>query len=138
VNSKRFSQSGFTLVELMIVLFILGLLTALVAPRLMGRVGKAKQKTAKTQIHMLATAMELFYLDVGRYPTQEEGLKALTEKPENLSSWGGPYLDKEVPKDPWGNDYIYKIPGEKAPYDIISYGADKAPGGEGENQDIKK
>jgi general secretion pathway protein G len=138
VKQKRSSESGFTLVELMIVLFILGLLTALVAPRLMGRVGKAKQKTAQTQIHMLGTALELFYLDSGRYPTKEEGLKALSQKPDNMSSWGGPYLDKEVPKDPWGNIYVYKIPGEKAPFDIICYGADKAPGGEGENQDIKK
>jgi general secretion pathway protein G len=138
VEKKRLSQSGFTLVELMIVLFILGLLTALVAPRLMGRVGKAKQKTAQTQIHMLSTALELYYLDVGRYPSEEEGLKALSQKPGNLSGWGGPYLEKEVPKDPWGNDYIYKIPGENSPYDIISYGADKAPGGEGENQDISK
>jgi general secretion pathway protein G len=138
VKKKRLSQSGFTLVELMIVLFILGLLTALVAPRLMGRVGKAKQKTAQTQIHMLSTALELFYLDIGHYPTEEEGLKALSQKPGNLPDWGGPYLEKEVPKDPWGHDYIYKIPGEKSPYDIISYGADKAPGGEGENQDITK
>ena len=136
MKQKRSSESGFTLVELMIVLFILGLLTALVAPRLMGRVGKAKQKTAQTQIHMLATALELFYLDLGRYPTEAEGLKALSQKPDNMSSWGGPYLDKEVPKDPWGNNYVYKIPGEKAPFDIICYGADKAPGGEGENQDI--
>lgn len=138
VKKKRLSQSGFTLVELMIVLFILGLLTALVAPRLMGRVGKAKQKTAQTQIHMLSTALELFYLDIGRYPTEEEGLKALVQKPGNLPDWGGPYLEKEVPKDPWGHDYGYKIPGEKSPYDLISYGADKAPGGEGENQDITK
>ncbi len=138
MKKKRLSQSGFTLVELMIVLFILGLLTALVAPRLMGRVGKAKQKTAQTQIHMLSTALELFYLDIGHYPTEEEGLKALSQKPGNLPDWGGPYLEKEVPKDPWGHDYIYKIPGEKSPYDIISYGADKAPGGEGENQDITK
>lgn len=138
MKNKRRSQSGFTLVELMIVLFILGLLTALVAPRLMGRVGKAKQKTAQTQIHMLSTALELFYLDTGRYPTEEEGLKALSEKPGSLPDWGGPYLEKAVPKDPWGNDYVYKIPGEKSPYDLSSYGADKAPGGEGENQDITK
>jgi len=138
VKQKRSSESGFTLIELMIVLFILGLLTALVAPRLMGRVGKAKQKSAQTQIHMLGTALELFYLDSGRYPTEAEGLKALSQKPDTMSSWGGPYLDKEVPKDPWGNNYVYKIPGEKTPFDIICYGADKAPGGEGENQDIKK
>jgi general secretion pathway protein G len=82
--------------------------------------------------------LELFYLDSGRYPTEAEGLKALSQKPDTMSSWGGPYLDKEVPRDPWGNNYVYKIPGEKTPFDIICYGADKAPGGEGENQDIKK
>jgi general secretion pathway protein G len=127
---------GFTLIELMIVLFILGLLAALVAPRLMGRVGKAKQKTAQAQIQLLATALDLFHLDVGRYPTTEEGLKALREKPESLSAWSGPYLDKPVPNDPWTRPYIYKFPGEHGPYDLYSLGADGADGGEGENQDI--
>jgi general secretion pathway protein G len=136
VKQKRSSESGFTLIELMIVLFILGLLTALVAPRLMGRVGKAKQKTAQTQIHMLATALELFYLDSGRYPTKEEGLKALSQKPDNMSSWGGPYLDKEVPKDPWGRPYVYQCPGTHGEFDLYSYGADGTPGGEKENKDV--
>jgi len=129
-------EAGFTLIELMIVLFILGLLAALVAPRLMGRVGKAKQKAAQAQIQMLSTALDLFHLDVGRYPNSEEGLKALVQKPENLPQWSGPYLDKGLPKDPWGRDYMYKFPGEHGAYDLSTLGADGAPGGEGENTDI--
>ena len=133
---KSSRQAGFTLIELMVVLFILGLLAALVGPRLMGRVGVAKQKTAQTQIQLLATALDLFHLDVGRYPTEEEGLKSLVDAPEGLAGWAGPYLDKGVPKDPWGRDYIYKSPGEHGPYDLTSLGADGAPGGEGENRDV--
>jgi general secretion pathway protein G len=129
-------EAGFTLIELMIVLFILGLLAALVAPRLMGRVGMAKQKSAQAQIQLLATALDIFHLDVGRYPTDEEGLKALRENPGSLPSWGGPYLDKSVPKDPWGRDYQYKCPGEHGPYDLSSLGADGVAGGDGENLDI--
>jgi general secretion pathway protein G len=136
LRRKKRRAGGFTLIELMIVLFILGLLAALVAPRLMSRLGKAKQKTAQAQIQLLATALDLFHLDAGRYPTTEEGLKALREKPENLPAWGGPYLDKSVPKDPWGRPYVYKSPGEHGPYDLYSLGADGAEGGEGENQDI--
>ena len=136
MKEKRHREAGFTLIELMIVLFILGLLAALVAPRLMGRVGKAKQKTAQTQIQMLATALDLYHLDVGRYPTDEEGLKSLYSKPESTSNWSGPYLDKQAPKDPWGRDYVYKCPGEHGPYDLYSMGADGQPGGEGENSDI--
>ncbi len=135
LTKKERRSGGFTLIELMIVLFILGLLAALVAPRLMSRVGKAKQKTAQTQIQLMATALDLFHLDVGRYPTTEEGLKALREKPDNLPSWGGPYLDKALPKDPWGQQYLYKCPGDHGPYDISSLGADAAAGGDGENQD---
>jgi general secretion pathway protein G len=136
LKREKRREGGFTLIELMIVLFILGLLAALVAPRLMGRLGKAKQKTAQAQIQLLATALDLFHLDVGRYPTTEEGLKALREKPENLPAWGGPYLDKAVPNDPWTRPYVYKSPGEHGPYDLYSHGADGADGGEGENQDI--
>jgi general secretion pathway protein G len=136
LTRKERRTGGFTLIELMIVLFILGLLAALVAPRLMGRVGKAKQKTAQAQIQLLATTLDLFYLDVGRYPTEEEGLKALRDKVDNLPAWGGPYLDKAVPKDPWGRPYLYKSPGQHGPYDLSSLGADGAEGGDGENQDI--
>ena len=136
LTRKERRAGGFTLIELMIVLFILGLLAALVAPRLMGRVGKAKQKVAQAQIQMLSTALDLFHLDVGRYPTEEEGLKALVQRPENLPQWSGPYLEKGVPKDPWGRDYIYKFPGEHGTYDLVSLGADGAPGGEGESADI--
>ena len=136
MKEKPHRSAGFTLIELMIVLFILGLLAALVAPRLMGRVGKAKQKTAQAQIQMLATALDLYHLDVGRYPTEEEGLKSLYAKPESLPAWSGPYLDKAMPKDPWGRDYVYKCPGEHGPYDLYSLGADGQPGGEGENADI--
>lgn len=136
MTRKKPREAGFTLIELMIVLFILGLLAALVAPRLMGRVEKAKQKTAQTQIQLLKTALDLFHLDIGRYPTTEEGLKVLKEKPQNLPGWSGPYLDKAIPNDPWGRPYVYRSPGDHGPYDLSSLGADGAPGGEGENQDI--
>ena len=136
MRRKEKHDAGFTLIELMIVLFILGLLAALVAPRLMGRVGKAKQKTTQAQIQLLATAMDLFHMDVGRYPTEDEGLKVLYQKPESLTAWAGPYLDKLPPKDPWGRDYSYKCPGEHGPYDLWSLGADGQPGGEGESSDI--
>ncbi len=136
LQEKERREAGFTLIELMIVLFILGLLAALVAPRLMGRVGKAKIKTAQTQIQMLSTALDLYHLDIGRYPTEEEGLKSLFSKPESVTGWSGPYLDKAVPKDPWGRDYVYKSPGEHGPYDLYSMGATGQLGGEGENAPI--
>ncbi len=136
MNKKDRGDAGFTLIELMIVLFILGLLAALVAPRLIGQVGKAKQKSALAQIHLLATALDLMYLDTGRYATSEEGLKTLREKPDNLPAWSGPYLDKPIPNDPWGRPYNYKCPGDHGPYDLSSLGADGAVGGDGENQDI--
>lgn len=127
---------GFTLIELLVVIIVLGLLAALVAPRMFGKVGKAKQNTARSQIEAFATALEAFRLDNSRLPSTAEGLAALRVRPPNLPNWDGPYLSKEIPKDPWGRAYVYKSPGEHGDYDITSYGADGAPGGEGENQDI--
>jgi general secretion pathway protein G len=129
-------QKGFTLIEIVIVVIIIGLLAALVGPRLFGKVSEAKLKTAKTQIELFGTALDALRLDVGRYPTTEEGLKALREKPSDMEMWKGPYLNKEIPLDPWGRPYVYKSPGEHEEYDLISYGLDGVEGGEGENQDI--
>ena len=127
---------GFTLFEILVVITIIGLLAALVGPRLFGHVSSAKQKTAKAQIELFGTALDAYRLDVGTYPTTEEGLKALREKASGADGWKGPYLPKEIPTDPWGNAYVYKSPGEHGDYDLMSYGLDKAEGGEGENQDI--
>ncbi|MHB8070024.1 MAG: type II secretion system major pseudopilin GspG [Desulfobaccales bacterium] len=128
--------AGFTLIELMIVIAILGLMAYMVAPRLMGVMGKAKPKIALADIKNLETALDMFYLDVGRYPSQDEGLKVLYQRSDNIPNWAGPYI-KKAPKDPWGRDYVYKFPGELGgAYDIISYGADGQPGGEGEAADV--
>lgn len=133
-------KRGFTLLELLVVLIILGLLAALVGPRLVGRVGKAKVEIAKSQIALLESALDQYRLDMGRYPTTEEGLKALVEPPtdeEGQAKWQGPYLKKrKVPKDPWGRPYHYRCPGEHGDYDLWTYGADGQPGGQGENADI--
>lgn len=129
-------ERGFTLIEIMIVVIIIGLLAALVAPRLFGKLTVAKQKSAKAQIELFGTALDAFRLDTGRYPTTEEGLKALREKPSGVEKWNGPYLPKEIPDDPWGKPYIYKSPGEHGEYDLLTYGLDGVEGGEGENQDV--
>ena len=132
----RKKQKGFTLIEVLIVMVILGLLAALVGPRMFGKVGKSKQKAAKSQIALLETSLDTYRLDMGKYPAGDEGLQVLREKPEDSENWDGPYLAKEVPLDPWGNAYVYVCPGEHGDYDIISLGADKNPGGEGEDMDI--
>ena len=129
-------ERGFTLVEILVVIIIIGLLAALVGPKLFGKVSVAKQKTAKAQIELFGSALDALRLDVGRYPTTEEALKALREKPSGMDNWKGPYLPKEIPLDPWGKPYIYKCPGDNGDYDLISYGLDGTVGGEGENQDI--
>ena len=126
---------GFTLIELLIVMVILGLLAALVAPKMFQKVGSSKQKAAKTQISLLETALDAYRLDVGSYPTTEQGLEALRTNP-GVNGWDGPYLPKKVPKDPWGRDYIYRSPGEHGDYDLYSLGADGQEGGEGENADV--
>ena len=132
----RPGERGFTLIEIMIVVIIIGLLAALVAPKLFGKLTMAKQKSAKAQIELFGTALDAFRLDTGRYPATEEGLKALREKPSGAENWDGPYLPKEIPLDPWGKPYVYKSPGEHGEYDLISFGLDGVEGGEGENQDI--
>jgi general secretion pathway protein G len=134
--TRRRRQAGFTLLELLIVVIILGLLAALVGPRLFGTLDKAKHQIAKTQIELFANGLDLFRLDVGRYPTTDEGLEALVNPPEGLERWNGPYIEKIVKKDPWGHAYVYTSPGEHGEYDIISLGLDGEPGGEGENADI--
>jgi general secretion pathway protein G len=135
-REDRKSERGFTLIEILVVIIIIGLLAALVGPRLFGKVGMAKLKAAKAQIELFGTALDAFRLDTGRYPTTEEGLKALREKPSGAENWEGPYLPKEIPVDPWGKPYVYKSPGEHGEYDLISYGLDGVEGGEGESQDI--
>jgi len=129
------AQRGFTLIELMIVIVILGLLVGLVGPRMVGKVGGAKLKTAQAQIEMLATACDTFRLDMSRFPA---GLEELIVNPGEGAKWDGPYLRKsEIPRDPWGNAYEYRMPGEGGrDYDIISYGADGTAGGDGENRDV--
>ena len=127
---------GFTLVELIVVVIIIGLLAGLVLPQFIRQEEKAKLKAAQAQIELLGTALDTFRLDVGRYPSTDEGLQALRQKPGAIDRWDGPYLKKELPLDPWGKPYMYKSPGDHGPYDIVSYGADSAPGGEGDNRDI--
>ena len=135
MNDKR-NDRGFTLIELLIVMIILGMLAALVGPRMFGKVGTSKQKAAKTQISLFETALDIYRLDMGKYPTTDQGLAALREKPDDGDNWDGPYLPKELPVDPWGEAYEYKFPSEHSDYEIISYGADKQLGGEDEDADI--
>ncbi|WP_027358788.1 type II secretion system major pseudopilin GspG [Desulforegula conservatrix] len=130
------NERGFSLIELLIVMVILGLLAGLVGPKLFGKVDSSKQKTAKTQISLFESALDTYRLDNGRFPTSEQGLKALREKPEGAARWKGPYLPKEIPVDPWGNAYVYRSPSEHGDFDIVSNGADNAPGGEGNDMDI--
>lgn len=136
-ESRDFGFRGFTLIELLVVLVILGLLAGLVGPQVLRHVGSAKSDTAKLQIEEIGSGLDMFHLEVGRYPSTQEGLQALAQRPSTARNWNGPYLKKaSVPKDPWGNDYIYRSPGEHGPYDLLSRGADGAEGGEGENRDI--
>jgi general secretion pathway protein G len=128
-------QKGFTLVELLVVMVIIGLLAALVAPRLFPKLGKGKQAAAKAQIELLGQALDQYRLDVGSYPTTQEGLNALITNP-GVEKWEGPYLKKNVPMDTWGKPYQYQCPGAHGEYDLFSYGRDDKPGGEGEDKDV--
>jgi general secretion pathway protein G len=136
MGPKETRRAGFTLIELLVVVVIIGLLAGFVAPRYFGQVGKSEVNVARAQIDALEKALDQYRLDTGRYPTQEQGLKVLVERPANESKWAGPYLRKEVPLDPWGKPYLYKIPGEKSEFELVSYGRDGQPGGSGENADI--
>ncbi len=128
--------AGFTLLELLVVMVILGLLVGYVAPKYFAQIGKSEVKATKAQIESLGKALDMYRLDTGHYPTTEQGLAALNTRPQNEPQWGGPYLKKSVPVDPWGEPYVYKYPGEKGEFDLFSLGKDKRPGGEGENADI--
>ncbi len=131
----RRDNKGFTLIELLVVMVIVGLLAALVAPKLFPKLGKGKQAAAKAQIELLGQALDQFRLDVGRYPATQEGLSALVTNP-GVPNWEGPYLKKALPNDPWGRSYVYQCPGSHGEYDLYSLGRDGSPGGEGEDADI--
>ncbi len=129
--------AGFTLIELLVVLVILGLLAGLVGPQVMKYLGTSKTSTARLQIEDISASLDLYRLEVGRYPNASEGLDALVKRPAGAKNWNGPYLKKpQVPKDPWGNDYQYRFPGQHGAFDIYSLGIDNAQGGDGEAQDV--
>ena len=129
-------RRGFTLLELLVVMVIIGLLAGLVAPRYFEQVGKSNTKIARAQIESLGKALDQYRLDVGAYPSTEEGLQALMQKPQDAPHWSGPYLQKAAPPDPWDRPYQYRAPGEHGDYDLYSYGKDGQPGGAGENSDV--
>lgn len=131
------SGYGFTLIELLVVLAILAMLAGLVGPAVMNKFGGAKVKTASIQIADLDKTLEVYKLDVGRYPTTQEGLEALVKRPAGVNGWAGPYIKGELPKDPWGNAYRYANPGPNGGIEILSLGADGSVGGEGEAADIR-
>jgi general secretion pathway protein G len=136
-KQKRKRQAkGFTLMEIIIVVIIMGLIAALVVPNLFKKTEKAKRQICKIQITMLEDAVKSFKLDTGRYPTTKEGLNALLQPPEGITNWDGPYLEKGLPKDPWDRDYLYVYPGKNYTFEITSLGADGKEGGEGENKDV--
>ena len=136
MKHRRRMPVGFTLTELLIVLVILGLLAALVGPVLYQRINPAKQSVARAQIESFMTALDSYFLDVGSFPTSQQGLGALRTRPEGVAKWNGPYLKKEIPGDSWGNAFIYRSPGRNGGYEIVSYGADGKEGGEADNADI--
>jgi general secretion pathway protein G len=136
MNESR-RERGFTLIELLIVMVILGLLAALVGPRMFGKVGTSRLKAAKAQISLFETSLDTYRLDVGKYPTTQQGLQALRVKPDGVENWEGPYLPKDVPSDPWGRPYKYESPSTHGDYEIVSLGADGNPGGDGEDRDIE-
>jgi general secretion pathway protein G len=136
-NERKRGQAGVTLIEMLVVVTIIGLFVALVGPKLWSNVDKAKITQARAQIENFMGALGTYKLDNGNFPTTEQGLAALRVKPGDADNWNGPYMPKDVPKDPWNHDYVYKFPGDHGDEpDIISYGADGQPGGDGINADI--
>lgn len=129
-------QGGFTLLELLVVLVIIGLLAGYVGPKYFSQIGKSEVKATRAQLDALGKALDQYRLDTGYYPSTEQGLAALVERPANAAKWDGPYLSKSVPPDPWGNPYVFTMPGEHGDYDLLSYGKDGVPGGEGEAAEI--
>lgn len=137
LSRRRDRHGGFTLVELLVVLVILGLVMGLVGPRVLNYLTSSRTRAAGLQISSLKSSLDLFFLDMGRYPSRTEGLNALVARPSSADGWNGPYLQQSaIPADPWGNAYQYTVPGPKAPYQILSYGADGAAGGTGSDADI--
>ncbi|MDP2027472.1 type II secretion system major pseudopilin GspG [Sulfuriferula sp.] len=130
------AQRGFTLLELLVVMVIIGLLVGYVGPKYFAQIGKSEVKAAKSQIDSLGKALDQYRLDTGHYPSTEQGLNALVTKPANEPKWDGPYLAKALPPDPWGRPYLYKNPGEHGDYDLLSLGKDGQAGGTGENADV--
>ncbi|MEI9930342.1 MAG: type II secretion system major pseudopilin GspG [Rhizomicrobium sp.] len=131
------AEDGFTLLELLVVLAIMGMLAAIIAPQVIKYLGTSRTQTAKVQVQNIMQGLELFRVDVGRYPNQQEGLVALVNPTPTAPNWNGPYLKKESAlQDPWGNPYLYQIPGQHGEADVYSLGSDKAPGGTGEAQDV--
>ncbi len=135
IGMKFRNGSGFTLIELLVVMVIVGLLVALVGPKVFPKLGKGKQAAARAQIELLGQALDQFRLDVGRYPSTQEGLSALVTNP-GVQNWEGTYLKKALPSDPWGKPYQYQAPGSHGEYDLFSYGRDGSAGGEGEDKDV--
>jgi general secretion pathway protein G len=136
-RAGRRAEAGFTLVEMLVVIAIIGLIMGLVGPRVLNSLGESRVKAAKLQIESFSSSLDLFYLDVGRYPTASEGLVALAQRPGNASIWNGPYLKTgSVPTDPWGHVYLYRAPAERGPYEIVSLGSDGQEGGTGTSADI--
>jgi general secretion pathway protein G len=131
------AQRGFTLLELLVVMAIIGLLAGYVGPRYFAQIGKSEVKAARAQIDGLEKALDQYRLDTGHYPSQNQGLAAITKKPANEPRWDGPYLKKDLPMDPWGRAFIYKIPGERGEFELVSLGKDGAAGGTGEAADIR-
>ena len=133
---RRRAGRGFTLLELLVVMVIIGLLAGIVAPQYFSQLGKSNAKVAKAQIESFGQALDQYRLDVGQYPNGEQGLIALRAAPSNTPKWAGPYLKRDIPVDPWGNAYLYKAPGQHGEYDLVSQGSDAAPGGTGEAADV--